>query len=143
MNLRRLSLRASGNYEDPRTGRSLEIVENESDLTAVESFQEFSRPHRSAGRFPRRSLQVLERRYGTSESWGRFPDARARLLRVLAAAAAPALLISGDLCGIPTDSRYLQRECSETNFWGLSLSSRRELGERIRTVQESWETSSM
>ena len=26
---------------------------------------------------------------------------------------------------------------------GLSLSSRRELGERIRTVQESWETSSI
>jgi len=25
------------------------------------------------------------------------------------------------LCGIPTDSRYLQRECSGTNFWGLSL----------------------
>lgn len=72
-------------------------MENESDSTAVESFQEFSRPHRSAGRFPRRSLQVLERRYGASESWGRFPDARARLLRVLAAAAAPALLISGDV----------------------------------------------
>jgi len=27
----------------------------------------------------------------------------------------------GDLCGIPTDSRYLQLECSGTNFWGLSL----------------------
>jgi len=26
-----------------------------------------------------------------------------------------------DLCGIPTDSRYLQLECSGTNFWGLSL----------------------
>ena len=31
---------------------------------------------------------------------------------------------------------------SERIFWG-SLSSRRELGERIRTVQESWETSSI
>ena len=26
-----------------------------------------------------------------------------------------------DLCGIPTDSRYLQRECSGTNYWGLPL----------------------
>ena len=26
-----------------------------------------------------------------------------------------------DLCGIPTDSRYLQLECSGTNFWRLSL----------------------
>jgi len=26
-----------------------------------------------------------------------------------------------DLCGIPTDSRYLQLECSGTNFWELSL----------------------
>jgi len=26
-----------------------------------------------------------------------------------------------NLCGIPTDSRYLQLECSGTNFWGLSL----------------------
>ena len=25
------------------------------------------------------------------------------------------------LCGIPIDSRYLQLECSGTNFWGLSL----------------------
>ena len=31
---------------------------------------------------------------------------------------------------------------SERIFWG-SLSSRRELGKRIRTVQESWETSSI
>jgi hypothetical protein len=26
-----------------------------------------------------------------------------------------------ELCGIPTDSRYLQLECSGTNFWGLPL----------------------
>ena len=30
-------------------------------------------------------------------------------------------LVGQDLCGIPTDSRYLQLECSGTNFWELSL----------------------
>jgi len=33
----------------------------------------------------------------------------------------PRSVIRRYLCGIPTDSRYLQLECSGTNFWGLSL----------------------
>jgi len=34
------------------------------------------------------------------------------------------------LCGIPTHSRYLQRECTGTNFWGIALQSSRTRGAR-------------
>ena len=37
-------------------------------------------------------------------------------------------LARAELCGIPTDSRYLQLECSGTNFWGLSLESSKTRG---------------